>query len=404
MNREEVESLAHDYIKSFDRLLLLLPTGHGKSKVSISTCFKYLKNRKKYKILLLVAETSHKKNWRGEFKKWNYPLDNVTIVCYASLHKYVNTQWDVIIADECHRVLSDIRLNALKSIRYKKLILASATLSSKDIDSLNTLGNIGKIEVSLDTAIDKGTLPEPTINIVKLTLDDSIVGYTYIYRASKMKTVNILYKQKKAYMFNPAYKDYKLKVKCTAKEYYNLLTDEVNWKKDIYDKHKTIVARDNWLRAANKRKKWLGNHKTYALYELIRSLGNKRHICFCNSIEQAEYVNEENSIHSKRNKPLLILDKYNNKEINSIYAIKMLREGVNLVDTQYGIIVQLDNKELPTVQMIGRLLRHPNPVVYVMYIEGTRDEEYFKNTILNIIDSKYLNFIELDIDVGLLNI
>ena len=48
---------------------------------------------------------------------------------------------------------------------------------------------------------------------------------------------------------------------------------------------------------------------------------------------------------------------------------------VNLEDCQYGIFAMLNSSERMTVQKIGRLIRHKEPVIIIPYYRGTRDEE-----------------------------
>ena len=53
----------------------------------------------------------------------------------------------------------------------------------------------------------------------------------------------------------------------------------------------------------------------------------------------------------------------------------MLNEGMNLVNCQVGIYANLNSSESIIKQRMGRLLRHPNPVIIVPYYKGTREEE-----------------------------
>ena len=48
---------------------------------------------------------------------------------------------------------------------------------------------------------------------------------------------------------------------------------------------------------------------------------------------------------------------------------------MNLVNCQVGIYANLNNSETIVKQRMGRLLRHPNPVIIVPYYKSTREEE-----------------------------
>ena len=109
---------------------------------------------------------------------------------------------------------------------------------------------------------------------------------------------------------------------------------------------------------------------------------NKRYICFTGSIKQSEIIGIKNNIvHSKKKGNQDIINSFNNKEINSLYATGMLTEGINLANIEVGIIVQLDSKIRSLIQKLGRSLRAINPIQYILYIKNTRDEEYLNEVI-----------------------
>ena len=60
-------------------------------------------------VLILVPEQNNIENWRNEFSKFDVPDDHVTIICYASLHKYKNTAWDLLVLDEVPHMDTDKR-------------------------------------------------------------------------------------------------------------------------------------------------------------------------------------------------------------------------------------------------------------------------------------------------------
>ena len=53
----------------------------------------------------------------------------------------------------------------------------------------------------------------------------------------------------------------------------------------------------------------------------------------------------------------------------------MLDEGVNLVNCRVGVYAVLNSSERMIKQKLGRLLRHPDPVIIIPYFKGTRDQE-----------------------------
>lgn len=48
---------------------------------------------------------------------------------------------------------------------------------------------------------------------------------------------------------------------------------------------------------------------------------------------------------------------------------------MNLIDCQVGIYASLNSSDTMIKQKLGRLLRHPDPVLIIPYYNNTREEE-----------------------------
>ena len=48
---------------------------------------------------------------------------------------------------------------------------------------------------------------------------------------------------------------------------------------------------------------------------------------------------------------------------------------MNLVNCRVGIYAVLNSSERMIKQKLGRLLRHPNPIIIIPFYKNTRDEE-----------------------------
>jgi superfamily II DNA or RNA helicase len=62
---------------------------------------------------------------------------------------------------------------------------------------------------------------------------------------------------------------------------------------------------------------------------------------------------------------------------------------MNLTNIQLGLIIQLDNKKLSFIQMLGRVFRSDFPECYVIVVKDTQDEVYL-DTVLEGFDKKYI--------------
>ena len=112
------------------------------------------------------------------------------------------------------------------------------------------------------------------------------------------------------------------------------------------------------MQAGSKRKLLLGSYKTDVAKKVIDLISDRRFICFCTNISQADYLGKNNAIHSKKSdkQKLELIEGFNNLEINSLFAVGMLQEGMNLNNIEAGIIIQLDGEERAFIQKFGKLV------------------------------------------------
>lgn len=402
MTREKLIQSVVKGTEAFTSVALLWATGVGKSAAAIKMANAYLKGIKsrKAQVLLVVAEVPHKDNWQKEFDKWGNINASLTIECYASLHKYRDTKWDLVIYDEAHHLGSDLRKDIFYSIKSAKNIFLSATMSDELLSFIEyKVGKLGVSRISLQDAIDKNILPEPHIHLIPLSLDNTKKDQLVVEEWGDVKKRVPIYcelKDKWTYLRNKKqYPNVKLCMQCTALQKYNYYTEQFEYWKKQYMNFRQERTKNKWMQVGIQRKRFLGEIKTGAVLKLINYLGNKRFICFCASVAQAEFLGKENAIHSKRKKSEDIIKSFNDKKINSLYAVGMLQEGQNLADIQAGIIVQLDGTERPFIQKFGRSLRAEDPHQYIFYYKNTRDEEYLDNIFYEV-DEELIDTVDIN--------
>jgi len=371
MTRIEIQQEGLKLTESYNYIMFEWCTGLGKSLVSIQIIEKY---GGKWNIVL--AETNHEMNWIEEFKKHGkeHLLPNVTFFCYQSLHKHLTDE--NYILDEAHHNTSQLRLNLLQQIHFgnlKRFIGLSATLTKVQKELIES--SIGKFyvhKVTLSQAIDWKILPEPTVYFIGVSLSNTIKYLRYYYAKDKF-------------------------IMCNEQEYYNRISTNIENLKMTYFSTQSEFHKNRWLSRANERKKFLAECKTKYARELVKQVGNKRFICFTNSIAQSETLSDGLSIHSKMSKKARekLLTDFNNGEIDRIFATGMLKEGVNLENIEVGIICQLDNVSRYFQQVHGRTLRSSFPEQYVLYVRDTQDETYVK-TALEEFNMDYVQFININ--------
>lgn len=372
MTREEITEQCLSSITKSKCLLTLLSTGVGKTKIAIDCINKICNSHSNVSLLIVVDKKVHIQNWLDEFKKWGgISTDNIKFCCYASLHKYSNNHWDIVVLDECHHVGSELRLQALKTIHIKYNIIGlSATLSEGLKYWFKHQYKTSIVSCTTQDAIESDILPDPTIFLIPLILDNS--QYTEEYEVNKKdKSAPIHdfyrniwhYRKSKRHAF----------LKCTKQQYLNELNSLVEYykKKSMSG---NIIMKNLWLKTCGDRLNFLANAKNTHIKNILSKLKNYRTITFCTSIAQSEILGK-NCIHSKNKLAQSTLDTFNKNKIKHITACNMVNEGINLYNCKYGIFANINASETIQIQRVGRALRHKSPVLIIPFFKNTREEE-----------------------------
>lgn len=387
MTKAEIQQKAVELMRDTPLLILQWATGCGKSKAAIDI----IKDLATHNVLLAVAEIAHRENWNKEFLKWGLPLDTgIVIETYASLKNHKGEKYDLIILDEAHHAGSDLRMEILEEIETEKVLALSATLPSDMWFKLGQLygRRMSSFKVSLQEAIDWGILPEPKLYLIPMTLDNTHLTQIIVEEwgtKAKRRTVKCSISERWTYMKDKAtYPHMRLEIECTELQKYIHLSDKIEfWKKQFF-RTRNEGVKNKWLQFGSERKRYLGSLKDQKAQEVLDLIKDKRYICFCSSIEQAERLGGDNSIHSKKKGSLNTIEDFNSKEIDNLFAIGMIQEGQNLVDIEVGVIIQLDGQERAFVQKSGRAMRADEPLLFILYYKDTRDEEYLQKALEDI--------------------
>ena len=357
--KDKIQERAVELSREHQHVCLEWSTGCGKTLAAVKIAEDILKSNPKATGYLVCKESTHKKNWHLDIikHKRGHILKNTTTLLYNSLKKY-NKGADFVILDECH-ALTPKRIEAFKGIlkRGTKLIFLSATIpDDRKYSMLRLCKKIKFDTIPLIKAIELGLLPEPELVLHKATL-------TPIQRGIYDGLTNEMYK-------------------------YKEMSDDITAHYSTRNH-----AHNKFLNLGSKRKNFIAEVKTKLLMELVASFRKEdaRFICFTGSIEQAKEIGANSAVHSKNDKGVNgnLIDCFNDKTCKELFAVKMLRESVNLTDVEKGIITQLDSTIGSFYQMLGRCLRHEFPQMHIIVLDGTQDVAYFKKS-MSTFDKKYI--------------
>lgn len=358
-------------------LLIELPTGHGKTAVALEL----LRERvpEGGKVLVVVPKTVLKKNFMDEVKKWWPDCHlNFTLSTYRSLHKH-SGKWDGAVYDEAHHFTPKCR-EAAKSLDSATSILLSATVPVRMRNMLElTFSDLGYYKRTVKEAIDNGVLPDPSVNLLPLELDNTVYSETIIKNPKCKNEIVVDWKYRWQHLGK---KNVKIIIRCTKRQYMIDLDGQIEWFKKQYFRTKKEALKNKWLGLCSERLKVLSSWKEDIVLDILKHLKNYRTLTFCNSIEQTETLGKH-CINSKNKDYQTELDAFNQGRIKHITACNMLDEGVNLANCRIGVYAALNSSERLIKQKLGRLLRHEHPVLVIPYFTRTREEELVQTMLLD---------------------
>ena len=382
MTRQEAYNSSIESIEKSNSLLLELPTGMGKSKLSLDL-INYLVDTKfkgkQTSLLLLVAKRVHKTTWLKEIKKWGgLHVDSITMECYESLKKHLNESFTFILIDEVHHINSDLRLEALSTLKYSYMVGLSATIPFKLKQYFKYTYHSQIVSCDIVDAIEDEVLPEPTILLLPLQLDNTKATETWeINPKAKGPIKHGLYRDIWTFRKQKAHAIIRLTPKQKLMEYDKL----IDWEKGKVMRSRSEALKFTWLHHCGERLEWLASMKVDIVRQILRKLDKQRTITFCKTIEQAELLGK-NCIHSKNEASDKIYTDFNDKKLNHITAVNILNENANLVDCKYAVFVNYSSSEICSAQRIGRSLRHKSPIIILPFYKGTREEEIIQEKMI----------------------
>ena len=368
MNREEA-SREIQAIRARN-ILLELPTSFGKTRQALDI----MAGRDPRNILVLVPRLVLIQNWKDEFAKWKMDryLERVTFGTYAGIRKHEGESFDMLIADECHH-FTDRSLGAVSTMTFRYCTLLSGTvIDSKKAALRAFFRDLYCYRITMKQAQEE-VLAEPRVYLIPCTLDNTDRKYPLeLRKSSRGRSIACDCPDKWKYLRDRSYTT--VTVNCTQQEYINELGDRIDYWKRMYMRCRNEASRNRWLHLAGLRLRMLSTFKTPIVSRLQVLLGKRRCLTFCNSIEQTEILGR-NCINSNNRDSAKVLERFNRGEVNHITSCNMLNEGMNLVDCQVGIYASLNSSEVMIKQKLGRILRHPDPVLVIPYYRNTREEE-----------------------------
>ena len=319
-----------------------------KSLVSIEQDNRKDSYRDVYRVFMRKQEDIDTQSMHKEYLDYN---DKVYCVEVPSSKIVVRSEGYSFISGNCHHVGSEVRLEALESINIAyNLIGLSATVPRELKAWFKRKYKTSIVSCTTQEAIESNILPDPTIYLMPLTLNNK--EYTELYEINKKDKSTPIHGDYKDLWVLKRSKKHAF-IRCTQRQYLNELDGLVNFYKRKAAGGSTIM-KNLWLRACGDRLTYLANAKNEQVQAILTKLKNYRTITFCTSIEQSEKLGK-NCIHSKNKTAQETLNTFNVGKIKHITACHMLNESINLTNCRYGIFANINASETIQIQRVGKL-------------------------------------------------
>jgi superfamily II DNA or RNA helicase len=357
--REEIQKEALDIAYKHKRCGLGISMGVGKTLIGLKY-LDHLQQNNMYKLnaLIVAPKLSIFKTWEDDAIKFNLDprlIEQSSFTTYLSLNKCNPHNYDVVVLDECHSLLSN---HETFLANYKGPILGLTgtppryTIHEKGQMVLKYCPIMFKYIT--DDAIDDAILNDYRIIVHKMAL-------------SEISNISVNLKNQKFMTSERKNYDY--------------------WTKRIIDAPTKKMEQI----ASVMRMRVLMDFKTKERYakNLLTDIEDKC-IVFCNTQDQADRLCSY-SVHSNNENADDNLQMFKEGKIDKLSCVLQLNEGVNIPNLRAGIILHAYGNERKSNQRIGRLLRlNPNDtaIIHILCYKGTVDERWVNEALKDLDPSK----------------
>lgn len=328
---------------------------------------------------------------------WQEKCSHKTI-CYASLHKELN-EYDTVVLDEAQhcspRIIGLLDAWLINNPKLR-LVLLSATIPYEVKLWWKKLKGF-EWKIDLQQAVDWGIIPAPQIVCVGLSLRND-KRYLLYHKGRDKKKQNLVVQYKtKEFWDNIRRKDVNLQVQVTEVEWNEMIENDIKYWKELSESPGKIPAQviSNKINSlGNERKKQFSTLKNRYIRKITNhfKLEDKRVIYFCNDISQADWLDHNYSVHSKKKGSESLVEDFNEGKISKLVGIRCLDEGISVYNVDAAVIIQTSGSMIQNVQRTGRSLLSTTPLIIILYYKETRDQEYVEKFVLQF-NSDYIQWI-----------
>jgi superfamily II DNA or RNA helicase len=364
--REEIQKEALDIAVNNKRCGLGISMGVGKTLIGLQYIDHFQRVMKnKPRVLIVAPKISIFDSWLNDAAKFNIDIEDAEFTTYLSLNKKNTGDFDIVILDECHSLLTSHHL-FLGQFNGKVLGLTGTPPRHQQSEK-------GKM-VSQYCPIKYKYITDDAVS------DDILNDYRIIVHKMPLSNVNSI----------------PVKMKSNGMEFYTSERKSYDyWTKRIGQ----AISKKQEQIASVMRMRVLMDFKTKESYvkKLLADIEDKC-IIFCNTQDQADRISKysyhSNNLDSENN-----LERFKDGKISELSCVLQLNEGINIPNLRAGIIMHAYGNERKSSQRIGRLLRlNPTETAYIHILcyKDSVDERWVTEALKDL-DPKKIKYFDVNV-------
>lgn len=362
--RDQIQEEALNIAVNNVRCGLGISMGVGKTLIGLKYIAHFRNENPDLRVLVVAPKLSIFDSWRSDAETFNISLEKCDFTTYLSLKKHNPHEYDILILDECHSLLTT---HTTFLLPFKGRILGLT-------------GTPPRYHFNEKGQMVSQYCPILYKYITDDAIDDSILNdYRIIVHKMPLSTVSNLPVNLKSGSFTTSEK--------RSYDYWTrrIMDSDTKKQEQIASVMRMRVMQD--FRTKEK-------YTKYLLSEI-----QDKCIVFCNTQEQADRICDY-SYHSNNSNSEENLQLFKDGNIDQLSCVLQLNEGVNIPELRAGIIMHSYGNERKANQRIGRLLRL-NPkdtaTIHILCYSDTVDEKWV-NEALKDLDPEKIKYYNINIE------
>lgn len=356
--RDEIQnSISDKFVENGFFGIILAAPRVGKIKITLN-CLNTKDN-----VMIAYPETSIKKSWQDDIKKWKFKGKKIKYTTYMSFKK-LKDKCDVLVLDEVHLISAAQMIhiaNYIKLHDIKKVVGLTGTLAEDTkLNLLNGLGMSVIVNYPIDKAIEDGVITDYKIEIRSTPLS-TIKDIKVVWKGGDFMT--------------------------SEKSSFDHASYKISVEQNPLKRKLLRLTRMNIIKKSKS--------KIELTKKIIKESGSKRVLVFTGLIEVADSLGID-SYHSKSKEDKSI-DFISGKS-SKLAVVKQLNTGVTFTKLNTAVISFFDSNAENMAQKISRITcmeyDTPDKVAHVIIVcSDEQQERLWLTKALSFFDPSKIKFI-----------